>query len=76
MNNKLVFVSIIAIVTAFAASSVLGGLGIQNVDARKDNSCQNNSGDGVNVNANVCSTAVCVNADILGQTNAKKCDQN
>ena len=75
MNNKLVFVSIIAIVTAFAASSVVAGLGIQMLDARKDSNCQNDSGDGVNVNANVCSVKVCANADVLGSNNPKKCDQ-
>ena len=67
------FVGILAIVTAFAASAFVASLSFDQAYA-KDNKCRNNSGDGVNVNANVCSVQVCANANVIGRDNPQKCN--
>ncbi|CAN5838370.1 hypothetical protein BH23THE1_BH23THE1_30570 [soil metagenome] len=72
MNNKLAILSVVAIVTAFAASAFVIGLGANDAFA-KNNKCEGEQGDGVNVNANVCSVKVCANVDVLGSENSKKC---
>jgi hypothetical protein len=73
MNTKLAILSIVAIVTTFAASTTLLALDNQNAYA-KDNKCKNESGDGVNVNANVCSVQVCANVNVIGRDNPAKCN--
>lgn len=72
MNKKLLFVSIIAIVTAFAAAAVASGLGTQTVLAVNCKGYQDL------VNAQVCGTQVCANAQAitsLSQANCKNGQQ-
>lgn len=65
MNQKLVFVSIIAIVAAFGVSAIAVGLS-QNVQAAT--SCKGNDG----INVQVCGTQICANVDVLSkQSNCK-----
>jgi hypothetical protein len=59
MNNKLIFLSIIAIVTAFAASTMVIGLGTNDAFARQ--SCNQPGGVvAACVNANVAKNNICV----------------
>lgn len=70
MNKKLVFVSIIAIVTAFAVSAIAIGLS-QNVQAMTN--CQ---GKGT-INVGVCGTEVCANVQALtGKVSNPNCQNN
>jgi hypothetical protein len=69
LNQKLVFVSIIAIVAAFGISAIAVGLGDNMAFAAKD--CRNGNGIGVNA----CNICVGVGVNVLGQENnqAQKC---
>jgi hypothetical protein len=69
MNQKLLFVSIIAIVAAFGMSAIAVGLG-SNMAFAKTN-CQNKG----LVAANVCDTDVCVNAQVLSGRDIAGCKQ-
>ena len=69
MNRRLIFVSIIAIVTAFAFSGIVSGLAGQSAFAAKD--CSTEEG---LVNANVCNNNICVGASVIGKQNSQKCE--
>jgi hypothetical protein len=69
MNQKLLFVSIIAIVAVFATSAIAVGLS-QNVQAASSN-CK--SGNGINVN--VCGVDVCANVAALAGKGKQTCSQ-
>ena len=72
MNQKLEIISIIAIVAAFAVSTMVVGLAGQSVEAKNtDNNCSNRDG---LVNANVCNTSVCVNANVIGRNLDQRCE--
>lgn len=67
MNQKLIFVSIIAIVAAFAVSTAIAGLGFGSAFAKTN--CQNKG----LVAANVCGTQACVDANVLTGTAISQC---
>jgi Na+-transporting NADH:ubiquinone oxidoreductase subunit NqrC len=70
MNQKLVFVSIIAIVATFAVSTIAIGLGPQ--DAQASTNCKSKG----LVSANVCGTQVCVNAQVITDFSQSNCKNN
>ena len=71
MNQKLLFVSILAVVATFALSAF--AVGLANNLAFAAARCSNHDS---LVGANVCNTQVCVKADVLAQrTGLQNCQQ-